>query len=116
MKIHFLLIKTHTLRVTEIRTRIVCQSAHLPFQFVGLPQIIGIDECDPFPDGMLHTEVTAGCLTEVGTTEDPDYATKRFGDGSGIVGRTVVDDENLARGEGLLKNAVESRFEKTEAL
>ena len=78
------------------------------FQRVRFDEVVGIEEIQVFPSGVVHAVVAGDAGVLVGLREQRD-ASIPFGDGrhdfAGIVGRTVIDDDDLDVLRSLLDDA-----------
>ena len=71
------------------------------------PFIIGVEERDPFAFCGFDTGVSGRARPAVVLVDVSDLFPVRRDDGCGVVGRAVVDDDELVRGVGLIQDTVD---------
>jgi len=92
------------------------ETCELPFQFFGTPTVIRVEKCDILSAGTFQSDVArfGGPLVHLRGDLDPvlvflEYAAR-------VVGRTIVDNDDLERPVGLIQNAFDGVFDIVAAV
>ena len=80
-----------------------CRCRQLPLQFVGQPEVVGVEERDPRARGQRDPGVARLRDAGVGLAEHADAIAELIEACRGAIGRAVVDDDHLDVLIGLLQ-------------
>lgn len=75
--------------------RIIGKKLHLPAKLLGKPEVIGVQEGDPFAVRVQDAEISRRAHPPMFTAYIVDFTGQRSQSPRGIIGRTVIDDYYL---------------------